>query len=95
MKSVAELEKSKKRGRSIPTFLKKTYEILQVAQPVMQDSVNEPVIRWANDGIGFVVLDEELFSKTVLPLYFKHSNYSSFVRQLNMYNFHKIREVEH
>mgnify|MGYP006946566194 FL=1 len=40
MKSTVELEKSKKRGRSIPTFLKKTYEILQVTTPVMQDNVN-------------------------------------------------------
>ena len=55
---------------------------------------------WAPDGRGFLILNEELFSEKVLPRYFKHSNYSSFVRQvptyaiqLNMYNFHKVREV--
>ena len=59
-------------------------------------------MKWAIDGIGFIVVKEEAFSKEILPKYFKHSNYSSFVRQvlysltqLNMYNFHKIREANY
>lgn len=35
MKLASELDKVKKRGRSIPTFLKKTYEILQVSALLM------------------------------------------------------------
>jgi len=36
-----------------------------------------------------VVLDEDEFAKTLIPELFKHNNYASFVRQLNMYGFHK------
>ena len=65
---------------------------------IIKDHDNQISVRWAPNGVGFIVIDEEAFSKIVLPKYFKHSNYSSFVRQvylkiiqLNMYNFHKIR----
>lgn len=47
------------------------------------------MIRWSDDGNSFVVLDEDEFAKKLIPELFKHNNYASFVRQLNMYGFHK------
>ena len=56
----------------------------------MDDPNNEHVIRWSDDGESFVVVDEDEFAKTLIPGRFKHNNYASFVRQLNMYGFHKV-----
>lgn len=47
-------------------------------------------IKWSQSGESFIIYDIEKFVK-ILPLYFKTKNYSSFVRQLNMYNFHKVK----
>ena len=44
-----------------------------------------------DDGKTFVVKDTERFATDVIPAYFKHNNFSSFVRQLNFYGFRKIK----
>ncbi len=42
-------------------------------------------IVWNGTGTSFSVCNIERFARDILPLYFKHNNYASFVRQLNMY----------
>lgn len=55
----------------------------------LDESKNTELIRWSDDGNSFIVLDEDEFARTLIPELFKHNNYASFVRQLNMYGFHK------
>lgn len=62
---------------------------LPLTYSFLDESKNTDLIRWSDDGNSFIVLDEEEFAKTLIPELFKHNNYASFVRQLNMYGFHK------
>ncbi len=55
----------------------------------LDESRNTDLIRWSDKGDSFIVLDEDEFARTLIPELFKHNNYASFVRQLNMYGFHK------
>ncbi|KAL4119303.1 hypothetical protein QTP88_012128 [Uroleucon formosanum] len=53
------------------------------------------VITWSEDGDSFIINNPVEFCK-VLPRYFKHNNFMSFVRQLHIYGFSKrISDVDH
>ncbi|KAG8898800.1 kinase-regulated stress-responsive transcription factor skn7 [Tulasnella sp. 403] len=52
------------------------------------------VVCWGPKGDCFVVKDMTEFTKSILPRMFKHSNFASFVRQLNKYDFHKIKNAD-
>ncbi|XP_053328423.1 heat shock factor protein 3-like [Spea bombifrons] len=71
----------------VPAFLVKLWTLVE-------DPTNVDVISWNWNGQNFCILDEQRFSKEILPKYFKHNNLSSFIRQLNMYGFRKVMNLE-
>ncbi|KAL9454135.1 hypothetical protein AB3S75_009691 [Citrus x aurantiifolia] len=70
-------------SNSVAPFLNKCYEMVD-------DESTDSIISWGQSNESFVIWDVTEFSVQLLPGYFKHSNFSSFIRQLNIYGFRKI-----
>ncbi|MCO5561685.1 hypothetical protein L7F22_015307 [Adiantum nelumboides] len=65
-------------GTFLSLFLSKTYDMIE-------DSVSDSVISWSSGNNSFIVWSLSELSQNLLPRYFKHNNFPSFVRQLNTY----------
>ncbi|KAK4743759.1 hypothetical protein SAY87_010071 [Trapa incisa] len=68
---------------SLPPFLTRTYQMVD-------DPSTDAVVSWSQSNNSFIVLNPLELASELLPKFFKHNNYSSFIRQLNIYGFRKI-----
>jgi len=59
-------------------FLLKTYEMVD-------ESSTDEIVSWSSTNNTFIVWNPAEFSRLLLPTFFKHNNFSSFIRQLNTY----------
>lgn len=67
-------------------FVSKLYQMLETPEFAGIVAWNE-----TDQGPSFVILDTSKFQEQILVSEFNHANFSSFVRQLNKYDFHKVK----
>ena len=99
--AVKAFEKMARPKLEVAPFIASTYNMLQNKGAFVDvydtneadgKSDNSKYVRWSENGKALLIADEVGFSTKILPKYFKHKNISSFIRQLNIYGFHKTKQ---
>ena len=74
------------------TKVKKSKSFLLSLFEILNDINYNEIIHWNFKGDSLIIEDIDKFSNRVLPKFYIHNKYSSFIRQLNIYGFHKNKE---
>lgn len=69
-----------------------TPKFLSILNQILSDIKNFETISWNESGNVIIIKDKNRFIENILPFYFNHQNMSSFIRQLNKYDFKKNRK---
>lgn len=88
VKRLVQKDNKESKLSKLPGFLSKLFNLVN-------DAETDDFIHWAASGQSFVIVNPEEFAKLILPKFFKHNNITSFVRQLNMYGFQKMRNLKY
>ena len=106
MLPVMEIIMPQQPGGNVPAFLAKLWKMVDnpdTGEQTLSNLLGEKIINilfkdslicWTEEGNSFCIRNQSEFARSLLPYYYKHSNMASFVRQLNMYGFHKVMSVE-
>jgi hypothetical protein len=89
--SEAPLSSVKKQGRKGGVSVQFPLKLHALLDIIEADGLAN-VISWQPHGRAFAIHNTKEFVETVMPRYFRHTKFSSFRRQLNLYNFLRITQ---
>ena len=75
------------------TYISKNANFLSRLYDILNDNSYKDIISWNDEGTHVLIKDIYKLSDEVLPKYYNHRKYTSFVRQLNMYGFYKTKDI--
>ncbi|GAA5861103.1 hypothetical protein JCM3774_002191 [Rhodotorula dairenensis] len=79
--------------QTMPAQAKSQASFVHKVWAMLEDPTLSDYIAWSEDGKSFLVFNPSDFARDVLPRFFKHSNFSSFLRQCNFYNWSKVNDA--
>lgn len=87
--SIALTKKNKNQCHDSDTAMKHSF--LNKLYSILSNKDITSVIAWSEEGDMFQIINSNRFQNEIIPRYFKHKNLKSFIRQLNLHGFKKLR----